>query len=295
MERKEHRSGSPGRRSGRGGVCGPGQPQAVVQRTQVMLLAGETWEPDSAQAVLSSFAHQVLPPATTTTTSSPANPPTPPAPGTLALDSITSSANLPQPPSEAPPPPPGQASGQLIFFLCRPSSLRERLSRLREVLQGVREQSRGAPAALVGVIVQPREDEEAGARACLEDLLREVFQAEGAAPVEMHTAIFKPGRPKGALDVKRVGGGTESRREKVGEAWPRAKLRRLACTGPSKPREAYVGSWGWGVLVVSQEDVLCTCSRALLGTSLESWFLRCSSPPAGAPQEGRVGAIARRS
>ncbi|XP_048375334.1 uncharacterized protein C2orf72 homolog [Sphaerodactylus townsendi] len=191
MERQEQPSGSPARRSGRGRGQRDAEPEAVVQRTQVMLLAGEAWEPEGAQAVLSSFAHQVLPPA--------ANP-----------CDLTRRA-LGTPPDGQPPsalvPPAGQASGQLIFFLCRPSSLRERLPRLREVLQGVREQSRSAPAALVGVIVQPAEAEEADARDRLRDLLREVFGAEGGSPpVEVHTAIFKPGRPEGALEVQRVGG-----------------------------------------------------------------------------------------
>ncbi|KAL8198702.1 UNVERIFIED_CONTAM: hypothetical protein K2H54_021127 [Gekko kuhli] len=243
MERKEQRSGSPGRKSGRGGGGGgPAEPEAVVQRTQVVLLAGESWEPNSAQAVLSSFAHHVLPPTT--------------SPGCAAdrraVAPTTGEPSLPRPPSAAPPPP-GQASGQLIFFLCRPSSLRERLSRLREVLQGVREQSRGAPAALVGVIVQPREDEEAEARQRLEDLLREVFQAEGAAPVEVHTAIFKPGRPQGALEVKRVAGGVPRLRSS-GEAWVLDEATAIGLRGlesltrPS--RKPYVG-WGWGLVTAS--------------------------------------------
>ncbi|XP_050785633.1 uncharacterized protein LOC127037662 [Gopherus flavomarginatus] len=144
-----------------------GEFQAVVQRTQVLLLAGETWEPDRAQAALSSFAHQVLPVA--------------------------------RPPSPAPPSAP--PAGQLIFFLCRAPSLRGRAERLREVLRGVREQSRGAPAALVAVIVQPQPEEEAEARRRLEELLLEVFQPPGpgaGARVEVHTAVFRPGRPEGA-------------------------------------------------------------------------------------------------
>ncbi|XP_060114937.1 uncharacterized protein LOC132586826 [Heteronotia binoei] len=200
MERKEQRSGSPGRKSGRGGGRGggPGEAEAVVQRTQVVLLAGESWEPDSAQAVLSSFAHHVLPPAAADSPCSPS----------LDDRAVVPAATAGEPSSPQPPsaPPPAQGSGQLTFFLCRPSSLRERLPRLREVLQGVREQSRGTTSVLVGVIVQPREDEEAEARQRLGDLLCEVFQAEGAVPVEVHTAIFKPGRPEGALEVKRVAG-----------------------------------------------------------------------------------------
>ncbi|XP_053864695.1 uncharacterized protein C2orf72 homolog [Malaclemys terrapin pileata] len=169
----------PQEQSGRADAAEPGASpdgafQAVVQRTQVLLLAGETWEPDRAQAALSSFAHEVLPVAR-------------------------------RPPSPAPPSAP--PAGQLIFFLCRAPSLRGRAERLREVLRGVREQSRGAPAALVGVIVQPRPEEEAEARRRLEELLLEVFQppGPGAAPrVEVHTAVFRPGRPEGALEVKKA-------------------------------------------------------------------------------------------
>uniref|UniRef100_A0A674J7Q2 C2orf72-like C-terminal domain-containing protein n=1 Tax=Terrapene triunguis TaxID=2587831 RepID=A0A674J7Q2_9SAUR len=169
----------PQEQSGRADAAEPGASpdgefQAVVQRTQVLLLAGETWEPERAQAALSSFAHEVLPVAR-------------------------------RPPSPAPPSAP--PAGQLIFFLCRASSLRGRAERLREVLRGVREQSRGAPAALVGVIVQPRPEEEAEARRRLEELLLEVFQppGPGAAPrVEVHTAVFRPGRPEGALEVKKA-------------------------------------------------------------------------------------------
>lgn len=216
MERKEQRTGSPGRKSARG--C---EAEAVVQRTQVVLLAGESWEPDNAQAVLSSFAHHVLPPAAAPTSGNPSGGSPRGPPDQRALEAVTSGPNLPQPASaSAAPPPPSQASGQLIFFLCRPSSLRERPSRLREVLQGVREQSRGAPAALVGVIVQPREDEQEEARGRLEELLREVFQAEGAGPVEVHTAIFKPGRPEGALEVRRVCGGASRLRSSGEEAPP---------------------------------------------------------------------------
>ncbi|XP_077167464.1 uncharacterized protein LOC143824265 [Paroedura picta] len=256
MERKEQRSGSPARRSGRGvggGVGGPAEPEAVVQRTQVVLLAGESWEPDSAQAVLSSFAHHVLPsvacPAGPDRRAVEASPASEPSPRTL--DSITSEASLYQPavataaPAAAAataPPPTGQASGQLIFFLCRPSSLRERPARLREVLQGVREQSRCAPAALVGVIVQPRQDEEAEARGRLEELLRDVFQAEGPVPVEVHTAIFKPGRPQGALEIKRVGGGLSGSRMAGSVMWlDKSKLMQILGAMLSVGTVAYGG------------------------------------------------------
>ncbi|XP_039363152.1 uncharacterized protein C2orf72 homolog isoform X2 [Mauremys reevesii] len=124
----------------------------------------------------------------------------------------------PAPPSSAPPSAP--PAGQLIFVLCRAPALRGRAERLREVLRGVREQSRGAPAALVAVIVQPQPEEEAEARRRLEELLLEVFQppGPGAAPrVEVHTAVFRPGRPEGALEVKKAA--CEALREEPDAVW----------------------------------------------------------------------------
>lgn len=199
MERKEQRGGSSagGRRTGDLGVAGESEPGpcedgTVVQRTQVVLLAGESWGSDGGQTVLSSFAHHVLPP--TGAAASPGSP------GSSA-DPCAPVATRPLP---APRSLPSTPSGQLIFFLCRPSSLRERPDRLREVLQGVRDQSRDSPAALVGVIVQPRPDEEKPALVQLEKLLREIFQSKGAGSMEVHTAVFAPGRPDGALELKRV-------------------------------------------------------------------------------------------
>ncbi|XP_053131284.1 uncharacterized protein LOC128336124 [Hemicordylus capensis] len=205
MERKEHRGGgSPGGGGGlpptraaaasAGAPC-EGEAGSVVQRTQVLLLAGE---PDGDPSVLSSFAQHVLPAAggeparrTAAAADTPGEP---------------SSAHQPPPSSQLQLPSPAAPSGQLIFFLCRASSLQERAERLREVLRGVREQSRGAPAALVGVIVQPRPEEEREARGRLEDLLSEVFPAAApeGVPVEIHTAVFSPGRPAGALQLYRV-------------------------------------------------------------------------------------------
>lgn len=189
MERKEPRGGGPRTPGGNDGTC-EGEPSAVVQRTQVLLLTGEPWGPDDGQSVLNSFAQHVLPPTGDASSRSRQAP--------CATSPGESSAE-PQPPRL-----PSAPSGQLIFFLCRASSLRERPERLVEVLRGVREQSRGAPAALVGVIVQPRPEEEVEARRRLEELLRDTFQSGSAAPMEVHTAVFAPGRPAGALELYRV-------------------------------------------------------------------------------------------
>ncbi|KAG6939905.1 hypothetical protein G0U57_020787 [Chelydra serpentina] len=162
-----------------------GEFQAVVQRMQVLLLAGEMWEPDRAQAALSFFTHKVLPVAR-----HPAAPSAPP-------------------------------TGQLNFFLGRAPLLRGWAEWLWEVLQGVREQSRGTPAALVGVIVQPRLEAEAWRH--LEELLVEVFQLPGPGAtlrVEVHTAVFCPGRPEWALEVKKAA--CEALRKDPGAAGARA-------------------------------------------------------------------------
>ncbi|KAJ7308954.1 hypothetical protein JRQ81_008234 [Phrynocephalus forsythii] len=203
---------SPGSRRGCEGEAGAAAAAAaagaVVQRTQVVLLAGEPWGLDGGQTVLNSFAHHVLPvaPAPPGQEGEPrragasAPPPTPsssfspssPGPGALPSEAAAGAAG---------------PSGRLIFFLCRAGSLRDREARLREVLRGVREQSRGAPAVLVGVVVQPRPEEEQGALGHLERLMRDAVQEEEeeeGAPVEVHTAVFAPGRPGGALELRRL-------------------------------------------------------------------------------------------
>uniref|UniRef100_A0A8D0BWQ3 Uncharacterized protein n=1 Tax=Salvator merianae TaxID=96440 RepID=A0A8D0BWQ3_SALMN len=242
MERKEPRKEPRKEQRGGGGQqaqpaeqCEGEQgspPAAVVQRTRVVLLAGEPWGSAEgcagAPAVLSSFQHQVLPAAATAVS---CRRPVQGRRGTTAAglgvppnideegEPPTPTPPAPSAPASAPPPP----GGQLTFFLCRASSLRERAERLREVLRGVRDQRCGAPAALVGVLVQPRPEEEQGALARLEQLLRDVFQAEGgsgsaaAAAMEMHTAVFAPGRPDGALELKRLDQRRPPTREAAGE------------------------------------------------------------------------------
>uniref|UniRef100_A0A8C3SWD1 Uncharacterized protein n=1 Tax=Chelydra serpentina TaxID=8475 RepID=A0A8C3SWD1_CHESE len=173
-----------------------GEFQAVVQRMQVLLLAGEMWEPDRAQAALSFFTHEVLPVA-------------------------RHSASLSRPPVGSPAAPSAPPTGQLNFFLGRAPLLRGWAEWLWEVLQGVREQSRGTPAALVGVIVQPRLEAEAWRH--LEELLVEVFQLPGPGAtlrVEVHTAVFCPGRPEWALEVKKAA--CEALRKDPGAAGARA-------------------------------------------------------------------------
>ncbi|XP_075807420.1 spermatogenesis-associated protein 3 [Microtus pennsylvanicus] len=92
---------------------------------------------------------------------------------------------------------------QLLLVLCHASALDTQLPRLQLLLQQVRAQDRRPPAALLGILVQPRPDEEAESRRRLEDLLCSVFASENPG-VEVHTAVFCPSRSQGVLDVQRA-------------------------------------------------------------------------------------------
>jgi hypothetical protein len=95
------------------------------------------------------------------------------------------------------------AGAQLLLVLCRASALCTQLPRLQLLLRQVHAQCRRPPAALVGILVQPLPEEEAESRRRLENLLCDVFAPHNPA-VEVHTAVFCPGRPQGILDVQRA-------------------------------------------------------------------------------------------
>lgn len=92
---------------------------------------------------------------------------------------------------------------RLLLVLCRASALRSQLPRLQLLLQQVRARDRRPPVALVGIIVQPRHDEEAEARRRMEALLCGAFAPHSPA-VEVHTAVFRPSCREGALDIQRA-------------------------------------------------------------------------------------------
>uniref|UniRef100_A0A3Q2HQU0 Spermatosis associated 3 n=1 Tax=Equus caballus TaxID=9796 RepID=A0A3Q2HQU0_HORSE len=98
---------------------------------------------------------------------------------------------------------PPEQGARLLLVLCRASALRSQLPRLQLLLQQVHARGRSPPAALVGIIVQPRRDEEADARRRMESLLCSAF-APHSPTVEVHTAVFCPSRPEGTLDVQRA-------------------------------------------------------------------------------------------
>lgn len=96
-----------------------------------------------------------------------------------------------------------ECGAQLLLVLCRASALCTQLPRLQLVLEEVRARDCRPPAALIGILVQPQPDEEAEARRRLENLLCDIFTQHNPA-VEVHTAVFCPGRPQGVLDFRRA-------------------------------------------------------------------------------------------
>uniref|UniRef100_A0A8C9UWP2 C2orf72-like C-terminal domain-containing protein n=1 Tax=Spermophilus dauricus TaxID=99837 RepID=A0A8C9UWP2_SPEDA len=98
---------------------------------------------------------------------------------------------------------PGEQGAQLPLVLGRASALCTQLPRLQLVLEQVRARDSRPPAALIGILVQPQPEEEAQARCLLENLLCGIFAQHNPA-VEVHTAVFCPGRPQGVLDVQRA-------------------------------------------------------------------------------------------
>ncbi|KAM7105598.1 spermatogenesis-associated protein 3 isoform 2-T2 [Molossus nigricans] len=116
-------------------------------------------------------------------------------PGSRAEDPAPGCWAPPQPPE------PPEPDSRLLLVLCRASALRSRLPRLQLLLQRVHARHGRPPAALVGIVVHPRRDEEAEARRRMETLLCSAFAPHSPA-VEVHTAVFSPSRPEGTLDVQ---------------------------------------------------------------------------------------------
>ncbi|XP_027447366.1 uncharacterized protein LOC113921032 [Zalophus californianus] len=115
-------------------------------------------------------------------------------------------------PPPAPPAPP-EHSARLLLVLCRASALRSNLPRLQLLLQQVHARDGRPPAALVGIIVQPRPEEEAEARRRMETLLCGAF-APHSPSVEVHTAVFSPSRSDCTLDIQPAASRGHSARER---------------------------------------------------------------------------------
>uniref|UniRef100_A0A8C5YMV3 Uncharacterized LOC107138779 n=1 Tax=Marmota marmota marmota TaxID=9994 RepID=A0A8C5YMV3_MARMA len=122
----------------------------------------------------------------------------PRTPGPAAAENPATSCRAVGQPRTAP-----EQGAQLLLVLCRASALCSQLPRLQLVLEQVRARDCRPPAALIGILVQPQPDEEAEARCLLENLLCGIFAQHNPA-VEVHTAVFCPGRPQGVLDVQRA-------------------------------------------------------------------------------------------
>nr|KAF6353995.1 spermatogenesis associated 3 [Pipistrellus kuhlii] len=101
------------------------------------------------------------------------------------------------------PPLPREPGARLLLVFCRASALRSQLPRLQLLLRRVHARHRSPPAALVGIVVLPRREEEAEARRRMESLLGSAFGPHSPA-VEVHTAVFSPSRPEGTLDIQRA-------------------------------------------------------------------------------------------
>ncbi|XP_054857786.1 uncharacterized protein LOC129344897 [Eublepharis macularius] len=118
--------------------------------------------------------------------------------------------------------PPGIKPCQLIFFLCRASSMKGKQAELRKVLKDVKQFVQKAPCALVGIVMEPQKGEEVQARCQLEKLIRGVFpkvpHKRGRQPVskgdqgkaleledvEVEVEIYIPGHPHGKLAIMKA-------------------------------------------------------------------------------------------
>uniref|UniRef100_A0A7M4EG32 C2orf72-like C-terminal domain-containing protein n=1 Tax=Crocodylus porosus TaxID=8502 RepID=A0A7M4EG32_CROPO len=94
-----------------------------------------------------------------------------------------------------------KSQSQLIFFLCRASCLQNKQAEIQEVLKEVKKYTCKAPAALVGIVMQPKKNEEAQARKLMETLLWGVFPRQ---PLQVEVEIFIPGQPRGKLAIMKA-------------------------------------------------------------------------------------------
>ncbi|XP_019401964.1 PREDICTED: uncharacterized protein C2orf72 homolog [Crocodylus porosus] len=114
-----------------------------------------------------------------------------------------------------------KSQSQLIFFLCRASCLQNKQAEIQEVLKEVKKYTCKAPAALVGIVMQPKKNEEAQARKLMETLLWGVFprqpcnrRRQGSKQgqekeieleeVQVEVEIFIPGQPRGKLAIMKA-------------------------------------------------------------------------------------------
>uniref|UniRef100_A0A8C0INW0 C2orf72-like C-terminal domain-containing protein n=1 Tax=Chelonoidis abingdonii TaxID=106734 RepID=A0A8C0INW0_CHEAB len=142
-----------------------------------VLLVGESQEGKDTRALMAAFVQELFPDA--------CKPGISPA---MAVTQTQPGAKLGA----------SNSRSQLIFFLCRASSLRGKQAEIQKILKEVKKFSRRAPAALVGVIVQPKKEEETEARKLMESVL------QGAFPRQPQVEVFIPGRPRGKLAIMKA-------------------------------------------------------------------------------------------
>ncbi|CAM2103883.1 unnamed protein product [Caretta caretta] len=163
-----------------------------------VLLVGESQEGKDTRALMAAFVQELFPDAC--------------KPG------VSPAMAAAQTQSEAKPGA-SNSQSQLIFFLCRAASLRGKQAEIQKILKEVKKFSRRAPAALVGVIVQPKKEEETEARKLMESVLQGAFprqphkrdkrgrkrgQALELEEVQVEVEVFVPGRPRGKLAIMKA-------------------------------------------------------------------------------------------
>uniref|UniRef100_A0A8C0GM10 C2orf72-like C-terminal domain-containing protein n=1 Tax=Chelonoidis abingdonii TaxID=106734 RepID=A0A8C0GM10_CHEAB len=195
-----------------------------------VLLVGESQEGKDTRALMAAFVQELFPDA--------CKPGISPA---MAVTQTQPGAKLGA----------SNSRSQLIFFLCRASSLRGKQAEIQKILKEVKKFSRRAPAALVGVIVQPKKEEETEARKLMESVL------QGAFPRQPQVEVFIPGRPRGKLAIMKAAC-------RASEALQQRTSADVKQDGvPSMP-------WGGGAR--GEGSISCKNWNGLFGTSPLWWF-----------------------
>ncbi|XP_043355654.1 uncharacterized protein C2orf72-like [Dermochelys coriacea] len=165
-----------------------------------VLLVGESQEGKDTRALMTAFVQELFPDAC--------------KPGISPAIAVTQTQSEAKPDAN-------NSRSQLIFFLCRASSLQGKQAEILKILKEVKKFSRRAPAALVGVIVQPKKEEETEARKLMESVLQDAFPRQphkrdkrgrkrGQAlkleevQVEVEVEVFIPGWPRGKLAIMKA-------------------------------------------------------------------------------------------
>uniref|UniRef100_A0A8D2IZC3 Uncharacterized protein n=1 Tax=Varanus komodoensis TaxID=61221 RepID=A0A8D2IZC3_VARKO len=181
-------------------VCIPGPGEKIVQDFQMLvqkvggrpevLLVGETLEGKDIHGMMASFVKDLF-----SATCHPVQP------GEALKAPCSAACSV------------GGRPCQLIFFLCRASSVKGKQRELCQVLKEVKQLVQKAPCALVGIIMEPTKGEAEAARAQLLRLLRNLAAGSGhqgkEGPVELEEVqveaeVYIPGHPRGNLAIMKA-------------------------------------------------------------------------------------------